>query len=104
MLVDHPGPDSASGPRGFFRSAKIAATQSHRKMCRAQIGCAMTVTGIDWFRDRQALQVIDLIRANMGAARLITRRSQAQILSPQPTNQGLAAMQALLILDRLAAG
>jgi hypothetical protein len=41
------------------------------------------------------LQVIDLTSTYRGAVCLITRRSQVQILSPQPINQGFAAMQAL---------
>src|ERR1700674_3716870 len=64
----------------------------------------MTVTGIDWFRDGQALQIIDLTSSYMGAACLITRRSQVQILSPQPINQRACSDAGPFDLARVSSG
>ena len=54
----------------------------------------MSVTGIDRIRDWQALQVTDLLITCIAQIRLINRKSQVQILSPQPyeqPNRGVAA-------------
>src|SRR6266566_3418475 len=86
----------------------VGMTGLERRVCRLRVGgrhsrCSanlMNTAPVLGSRPPQALQVVDLLPAALEQTRLITRRSQVQILSPQPNNQGLAAMRALFFYHR----
>ena len=62
------------------------------------------MTGIDWFRDWQALQVIDLTSTYIGEICLLIRWSQVRSLHGLPINQGFAARRPLAFSSGVTPG